>query len=363
MKRRQLLQALPALGLAPAALAGSDEAWLLCGQELLQLQSERLQVRHRHVLPWQPELPAQRQGKTVWLARRRGELLALDLADGATRTFQLQADLQHLTLSADGAWLLATSAQALQVIDTATLREAARHARTGPLHPPLALPQRRSLLLAAQQRPELWELYLDPAAEDFFEGLVHDFRFGEGVPTRGFLGRRRMALAAPALALWQHPAHFHVALLQAPHSLQMFNLDARRPAGRLLLQAAPQAACSWQWQGQPVLALGLGGTLQLVSFDRAEDLWQQAIGHPGEAITQLIGSGEALFVQCGTRLLRLDARLQPQAEQALPGTEALQRVGTQLWARSATGWTCLDAHSLRPLGVRACAQPASQLLG
>ncbi|WP_374435150.1 hypothetical protein [Inhella sp.] len=363
MKRRHLLQALPALGLAPAAQAGDEGPWLLCGQELLQLQPESLQVLQRNALPWRPELPAQRQGETVWLARRSGELLALDLRRGTQRQQQLEGGLQQLLPSADGAWLLAASAQVLQLIDTGTLREAARHSSHSALLPALALPARRSLLLAPRERAELWELYLDPGAEDFYEGLVHDFRFGEGVPTRGFLGRRRMALAAPAQALWQHPAHFHVALLQAPQQLQMFNLDARRPAGRLTLQAALQAACSWQWQGQPVLVLGVGHTLQLVSFDRAEGLGQQALGRPGEPITQLLGNEEALFVQAGTRLLRLDAGLQPQAEQVLPGSDALHRVGTQLWARSAVGWTLLDAHSLRPLGVRACAQPASQLLG
>lgn len=366
MKRRQLLQALPALsalGRSPIAHATPAGPWLLCGQALLQLQPGSLAVQQRHGLPWRPELPALRHGGTAWLARRAGELLALDLSSGMTRTLRLEADLQHLTLSADGAWLLATSAQALQVIDTATLREAARHASTGLLHPPLALPQRRSLLLAAQQRPELWELYLDPAAEDFYEGLVHDFRFGEGVPTRGFLGRRRMALAAPTLALWRHPAHFHVALLQAPRSLQMFNLDARRPAGRLLLDAPPQAACSWQWQGQAVLALGLGSSLQLVGFDRAEDLLQRAIGQPGERITQLLGSSDSLFVQTSSRLLRLDAQLQPQAEQLAPPPDALHSVGAQLWARRGSQWACLDAHSLRPQGTRACDEPASQLLG
>lgn len=363
MKRRHLLQALPALGLAPTAQAGDERPWLLCGQELLHLQPETLQVLQRHALPWQPELPAQRQGETVWLARRSGELLALDLRRGTRRQLQLEGELQQLLPSADGAWLLAASAQALQLIDTAALREATRYGSHGALLPALALPARRSLLLAPRERAELWELYLDPGAEDFYEGLVHDFRFGEGVPTRGFLGRRRMAMAAPVQALWQHPAHFHVALLQAPQLLQMFNLDARRPAGRLTLQAAPQTACSWQWQGRPVLALGVGSTLQLVSFERAEGLGQQALGRPGEPITQLLGNEEALFVQTGTRLLRLDAGLQPQAEQALPGIEALHLVGTRLWARSAAGWTQLDAQSLRPLGVRACAQPASQLLG
>ena len=362
MKRRHLLQTLPALSLGPAAHAQPAAPWLLCGQALLQLQPGSLAVQRRHALPWRPELPALRHGGMAWLARRSGELLGLDLAGGSTRKLQLLPDLQDLSLSADGAWLLATSAQAWQVVDAATLREAARHAGTGPLHAPLALPQRRSLLLAAQQRPELWELYLDPGAEDFYEGLVHDFRFGEGVPTRGFLGRRRMALAAPALALWQHPAHFHVALLQASHSLQMFNLDARRPAGRLQLAAAPQAACTWQWQGQPVLALALQGQLLLIDFDSAQLRAQQTLGPGDTAVHVLLAQPDALWVQAGQELRRLDAHCHTQARRSLPPLQALHPWGAQLLARSGAHWYCLDAQDLRLLGQREFSGPCHSLV-
>ena len=44
---------------------------------------------------------------------------------------------------------------------------------------------------------ELWEISYDPKAEDFYDGPVHDFRMGEGVPVRGFLDVRRRVASEP----------------------------------------------------------------------------------------------------------------------------------------------------------------------
>lgn len=362
MKRRHLLQALPAGLLAhPAPAAPAPSLWLQCGKQVHGLDAERLQALQTHPLPWRPELPPQRLGATLWLARPDGQLLALDLHSGAQRPLQLGAGLRHLQLSADGAWLLAAGDQALHLIDSASLSERARHASEPGLLAPLALAPRRSLLLAPRARPELWELYLDPAAEDFYEGLVHDYRFGEGVPTRGHLGRRRMALAAPAQALWQHPDHFHVALLQAPQQLLMFNLDARRPAGSLRLDGPPAGACAWQWQGRPVLALAQGPHLSLVDFERAELRHQQAFGPA--ALTGLWATGAGLVLQQGQRLLRLDLGLQTVAAAQCPPLDALVDGGERLWARSGRHWFGLDARDLRARSQRGCDEPLSWLLG
>ncbi len=113
---------------------------------------------------------------------------------------------------------------------------------TGPVQR-LHWPARQSLLVAPAELPELWEVSLDPHAEDRYDGLVHDFRMGEGVPEPGFLHRRRIVLAGPVQA-WAADAAgtLLVVVIARPTAggaplLQGWNLDARRIAAR------------WPWPG------------------------------------------------------------------------------------------------------------------
>jgi hypothetical protein len=99
-------------------------------------------------------------------------------------------------------------------------------------------PARQALVVAPGDLPELWEISLDPHAEDRYDGLVHDFRFGEGVPVPGFLHRRRISLAGPVHG-WAVDAAgtLLVVLIAKPRAgveplLQGWNLDARRIAVR-----------------------------------------------------------------------------------------------------------------------------------
>jgi hypothetical protein len=98
----------------------------------------------------------------------------------------------------------------------------------------LEWPARQALLVAAAA--ELWDIGLDPQAEDRYDGLVHDFRFGEGVPVPGFLHRRRIPLAGPVQGWAVDAAGTLLVLVIAQPGgvplLQGWNLDARRMAAR-----------------------------------------------------------------------------------------------------------------------------------
>lgn len=58
-------------------------------------------------------------------------------------------------------------------------------------------PARRSFLVSFTTLPELWEISYDLQAEPIFDGLVHDYRMGEGIARSGYLGVRRTPLEAP----------------------------------------------------------------------------------------------------------------------------------------------------------------------
>jgi Cytochrome D1 heme domain len=107
-------------------------------------------------------------------------------------------------------------------------------------------PARRSFVVALRDVAELWEISYDPTAEDFYEGLVHDFRMGEGLPMRGFLNPRRTVLEVPLESLRIDPVSTEV-IGAAGASLHRINLDIRRRvAGQARADAdliATAAAC------------------------------------------------------------------------------------------------------------------------
>jgi hypothetical protein len=86
---------------------------------------------------------------------------------------------------------------------------------------------RRSFVVALKDIAELWEISYDPKAEDFYDGLVHDFRMGEGVPTRGFLNPRRIAVIDPLETLRFDPVSTEVVGASGA-MLHWVNLDVRR---------------------------------------------------------------------------------------------------------------------------------------
>ena len=184
--------------------------------------------------------------------------------------------LRDLAISRDGQWLIAAneSPRSLVLLD-AQLNLVTRWAianREGTASSHIAAvidaPARQSFVVALQDLPELWEISYNPKAEDFYDGLVHDFRMGEGVPTRGFQNPRRIAIPAPLSSLLFEPALAQVAgvsrAADGSPSVDLINLDARRRIGSLRLSGRPllHAGAVFTSNGQPVLAVP--------NLDRAE---------------------------------------------------------------------------------------------
>lgn len=120
---------------------------------------------------------------------------------------------------------------------------------------------RRSLVVSFDGLPELWEISLDPHAEDLYQGLVHDFRMGEGVPEPGFLGVRRTKLPVPLpQALLDVSGSWLLGRAADEGSravLHLVHLDVRRSVRRFELDADPDMASARQGvhQGRPVIVL------------------------------------------------------------------------------------------------------------
>ena len=157
--------------------------------------------------------------------------------------------------SADGRWRLATdeAAGALVVSSGAgtELRRIPlldRNRRAGRLAWIIDLPRRQSFLAGFEALPEAWELPYSAKADPVYDGLVHDYRMGEGIADRGPLPVRRIPLSAPLPRPTPDERQVHVSWADpaAPGRLNVLNLDVRRIVAQVdqgnRSDAAPPAA-------------------------------------------------------------------------------------------------------------------------
>lgn len=159
---------------------------------------------------------------------------------------------------------------------------------------------RRSFFVAPAGLAELWEISHDRRAEDFYEGLVHDYRFGEGVPTRGYLGARRIRLPRPLASLALDPEAVHVlgeaaGSGGASDAIDIVNPDVRRRVavldgaplclrGAAFVAAAAAAGASSAAPHAASLLVPLAGQPALALVDSEHWTIAARIALPGEAI-------------------------------------------------------------------------------
>jgi hypothetical protein len=135
-------------------------------------------------------------------------------------------------VSGNGQWRLTASGGTLSLWDAkgALQRRWPVADRAGRIGQVLALADhasRRSFIVALKDLNEVWELSYDPQAEPVFEGLVHDYRMGEGLAGPGFLALRRTPLAAPVLGL-EVDGHRPWVLIRQAGGTAVLHLDVRR---------------------------------------------------------------------------------------------------------------------------------------
>lgn len=133
-------------------------------------------------------------------------------------------------------------------------------AATG-VHAVLACAHRRSFVVGLDGVPELWEVHLDPAADPIHDGYVHDYRMGEAIAKRGFLGVRRTPLPQPVRVLGADAPGTHVFTVpvDGPLRVEVVNLDVRRPIASVRVPngVRVQTAQSRVCKGTPVVVLGV----------------------------------------------------------------------------------------------------------
>jgi hypothetical protein len=190
------------------------------------------------------------------------------LAGGVIALAQAQPGLPgHGTCTPAGRCSLVAEAGWLLLLDGAAtiarwpLQDA--QGRAGGLLAAFEAPTRRSFIVVLQGLSELWEISTDPDAAPIYDGLVHDWRLGEGIARPGYLGLRRIRLARPWTAAFFDARMPWLAGAESGESdgaateAVVLHLDIRRAVLRLPLdrqRATPLqgAALVFSDDGRPV---------------------------------------------------------------------------------------------------------------
>ncbi len=300
----------------------------------------------------------------LWLVAGDGSLRCWEPAtDPAWRLrfrVSMDAPVHALAASPDGRWALAAHGERLSLVDArgtvVKTFEGSDLGRTrrGAASVLFSLPQRQSFFAAWPALGESWEISLDSGAAPLFDGLVHDYRMGEGISSPGYLGVRRAPLdrPIPAFSFADHRVPW-LAGMQGDEAVVM-HLDVRRriaalrmpganPKGAALRPASPGRSTNQWW-------LPAGNEIHV--FDTARWVRVAAYTLPGPVL-QLQATDEAVWALVG--------------ERAAATLFTLRDSQADTWQRVVAGAGALTALRAAPRGsqvlaLRAADAPALLLL-
>jgi len=231
------------------------------------LDGDRLEPIHRfpsrYALHGGPKFTP--DGRYVFFASRDGWVSKFDIWNLKTvAEIRAAINTRNLAVSADGRYvmvanylprtlvLLDADLNLLRVYPAADLE--GHDSRVSAVYD--AAP-RRSFVAAMKDIPELWEISYDPNAEPVYEGLVHDYKMGEGLQKPGFLNPRRTRLdnVLDDFFFDQSYAYVMGASRDAAKG-QVVNLEVRRKVADLDLPGLPHlgSGITWERDGRTVMA-------------------------------------------------------------------------------------------------------------
>jgi len=239
--------------------AGDHHASILDGDKLEPIH--RFQTRY--ALHGGPKFTP--DGRYVFFASRDGWVSKFDLWNLKTVT-EVRAGIntRNLAVSADGKWVMVANylPHTLALLDAelnlvkllpAQSLDGKLSSRVSAVYD--AAP-RRSFVAAMKDIPEIWEISYDPKAAPIYNGLVHDYKMGEGLSVAGFLNPRRTPLESVLDDFFFDPSYANVMGASREGRGQVVNLDVRRKIADLDLPGMPHlgSGITWDWRGREVMA-------------------------------------------------------------------------------------------------------------
>ncbi len=205
-------------------------------------------------------------GRYVYFASRDGWISKFDLYNLKTVT-EIRAGIntRNLAVSGDGRTVLVGNylphtLVLLDATDLSPLKVIAVKGKNGTssrVSAVYAAAPRNSFVAALKDIPEVWEIYYNDKHEPVYQGLVHDYRQGEGIEDKEPFPIRRIYLDDYLDDFQFDPSYTHLmgAARNAKNG-QVINLDIRRKVADLDLTGLPHlgSGITWVYKGRPVMA-------------------------------------------------------------------------------------------------------------
>ena len=205
-------------------------------------------------------------GRFVYFASRDGWISKFDIYN-LRYVAEIRAGIntRNLAVSGDGKYVMVgnTLPHTLVVLDAANLAplkviavkgDAGKSSRVSAVYD--AAP-RKSFIAALKDIPEVWEITYDPNAEPVYQGLVHDFRMGEGLAEKGPFPVRRIRLDDYLDDFFFDQPYEHlIGAAREGKNGQVVNLYIRRKIADVELPGLPHLGLRYYLgiPGKPVLA-------------------------------------------------------------------------------------------------------------
>lgn len=115
---------------------------------------------------------------------------------------------------------------------------------------------RKSFVAALKDIPEVWEMTYDEKAPPVYQGLVHDYQLGEGIPVKGPFPPLRIKLDDYLDDFFFNNSYEYLIGTSREGKSQVVDLDLKRKVASVELPGMPHlgSGITWDYQGTPVLA-------------------------------------------------------------------------------------------------------------
>lgn len=209
-------------------------------------------------------------GRFVFFGSRDGWITKYDLWNlVVVAEVRAGLNMRNVAVSGDGQWVMAANylPHTLALFDAdlnlvktyaAATLDGKASSRVSAVYD--ATP-RKSFIVALKDIPELWEISYDPKAAPIYDGLVHDYKMGEGIAKPGLHGVKRTPLDEPLDDFFFDQGYRHAlgatrVKADGQPSAQVVNLDIRRKIAELPIAGMPHlgSGITFAWQGTTVLA-------------------------------------------------------------------------------------------------------------
>lgn len=239
---------------------GDHHATVLDGDKLIPIH----RFATRYALHGGPKFSP--DGRYVYLASRDGWVSKFDMYNLKT-VAEIRAGIntRNLAVSGDGKvvmvgnylpnTLVALSADDLSVLRVIPVDDGkGKPSRVSAVY---TAPPRQSFIAALKDIPQIWELSYDPHAGPVYDGLVHDFRMGEGIAVPGPFPPQRTRLDNVLDDFSFDQGYINViGAAREGGEGQVVNLDVRRRIATVELPGMPHlgSGITFDYQGKRVLA-------------------------------------------------------------------------------------------------------------